>query len=193
MKFLGDTHGREDFLSPNYFKQDMIQIGDCHLFGYDFAKYDSPRYFIDGNHDNFSKLNPDALIPYEIKGNLWYIPRGYIKDNILFIGGGDSIDRNQRIEGYEWYPEERLTYAQMVRALSHNVKVEIVVTHECPRMALEAMYSHVMNTGVSKDLNAIVEHYRPSLWFFGHHHKHYDFMLGDCRFVGLEEGEIFEI
>lgn len=193
MKFLGDTHGKRKYLRSKHFQENMIQLGDCHLFGYKFAHYDAPRYFIDGNHDNFKVINPNATKPYEVYGNLWYIPRGYAKDNMLFIGGGDSIDKSVRTEGYDWFREEVTTYAQIMRALSHPQKIEIVISHECPLIALESMFSNVMNTSVANDLNAILEYYNPALWIFGHHHKSYDFTLRDCRFKGLAEGEILEI
>jgi len=193
LRLLGDTHGERKYLSPKHFLPDTIQLGDCHLHGYHFAHYDSPRYFIDGNHDNFRKINPNAINPYEIKGNLWYIPRGYVRDNILFIGGGNSIDKYLRREGYSWFPEESLTYKQMERIMSHNTKVDIIISHECPLNALQTMYSYVLDTTVSKDLNVVLEHYKPSLWVFGHHHEHFDFTLNNCRFIGLGKGEILEI
>lgn len=94
VNFLGDLHGNHS----SFFKPNTIQVGDLDLLDYrNFGPYPKKRrFFIDGNHDAFHMLNPDADKPYEIKKGLVYIPRGHFSGKVLFVGGAGSVDYNFR-------------------------------------------------------------------------------------------------
>lgn len=95
VKFLGDLHcsTTKDF-GPN-----VIQVGDLCLTNYErYGPYPKlKRFFIDGNHEAFPFLNPDAEQPYQVKEGLVYIPRGFFSGEVLFIGGAGSVDFNLRL------------------------------------------------------------------------------------------------
>lgn len=93
VNFLGDLHCKR----VTSFKKNVIQIGDLCLEDYSkFSSKDGNRFFIDGNHDHFPSLNPDAKKPYSIKEGLVYIPRGFFSGEVLFMGGANSVDFNNR-------------------------------------------------------------------------------------------------
>jgi len=66
-------------------------------------------YFIDGNHDNHSKIWEYPMYGKfrKIRTNIFYIPRGTIfeLENITFlgIGGASSHDKLKRKEGIDWW------------------------------------------------------------------------------------------
>lgn len=98
VNFLGDLHGDLYGNFRHLFKKNTIQVGDLDLIDYkNFGPYPKERrFFIDGNHEAFHMLNPDAEKPYQVKKGLVYIPRGYFSGEVLFIGGAGSVDYNFR-------------------------------------------------------------------------------------------------
>lgn len=92
---------------------------------------DSLRYlFIDGNHEAFPKLDPDAAEPVAVSPWLTYMPRGSAATldglRIGFLGGASSIDKEWRVEGRDWWPEENLRADHVGRV----GPADILVTHE---------------------------------------------------------------
>lgn len=199
---IGDTHCRKDYLNPEYFQAGDIQIGDLCLNPYHkWARFDAPRFFIDGNHDYFPQLNTNASRPYQVsrygvQTNLYHIPRGYWDNGVLFIGGANSIDRNFRIEGRDWFAEESLSYGQIDRILNIKHPVHTIISHECPlyfweRAFTYQWYEHI-NT-VTKDLNLILQEFNPKRWIFGHHHVSLTKEIDGCLYTCLKEGEKWEL
>ena len=94
VNFLGDLHGNRSIA----FKKNTIQVGDLDLLNYkNYGPYTkNKRFFIDGNHEAFHLINPNAENPYQIKKGLVYIPRGHFSGEVLFIGGAGSVDYNLR-------------------------------------------------------------------------------------------------
>lgn len=97
---------------------------------------------IDGNHENFNMLNPDAAGPVALTEQITYMPRGtrarLAGAEILFCGGATSIDRDWRTEGINWFPDESITPTQADRAVeaAHTGPVDLLVTHETTSAAL---------------------------------------------------------
>lgn len=152
IRIYGDVHGllglffeQVNRLGPEY---EVVQLGD---FGWwptilreheAAVKYDMQDalerrvYFIDGNHEHFPSLwAAGRYVVNEIMPNLVYIPRGEILEldgrKILFIGGGESPDMNWRTEGVNWFREETITYADVMR-IDQNAQVDMMITHVPP-------------------------------------------------------------
>src|SRR6185312_13062278 len=95
----------------------IVQVGDLGLRPSDLTLPNSgmlrltrPMFFIGGNHDHEPWFR-DLRAPTELATNLIYVPRGAVLQldarRVAFLGGGDSvIDRPQRCEGVDWWPEE---------------------------------------------------------------------------------------
>jgi hypothetical protein len=146
--------------------------------------------FIRGNHDN----------PAVCAQHSQWIKDGHVEDGTMFIGGGVSIDRAYRHEGFSWWADEELSaerLGQLVEQYQH-IKPKVMVTHDCPEAIAEEM---VRVSGREAKLdprhasrsrqafhNMWIGH-SPDLWIFGHWHHSFDHVLRGTRFVCLAELE----
>jgi Icc-related predicted phosphoesterase len=146
---------------------------------------DTRVYFCDGNHENHEDLakireNNSDTNPIELYRNVFYCPRGSILELpdgrlVLFCGGADSIDKDQRIIGHDWYKEELISQTDLDRCLAAP-RADIVVSHTAPKRFLD--YFGLSNNEKLKDpstvaLNEILAVHNPALWFFGHWHREF--------------------
>jgi hypothetical protein len=145
--FIGDVHRAFDRLMRVVEQlpadiEIIVQVGDLGLRPSDLApphpgmlRLARPMYFIGGNHDHEPWFR-DLGEPTELAPNLIYVPRGAVlrldARRVAFLGGGDSvIDRPQRCEGVDWWPEERVT-AEDVARFAGAGPVDILVAHTPP-------------------------------------------------------------
>lgn len=191
---IGDIHGtinKKDLMVPN-----SIQLGDLDLFGYDQWSFDQPRYFIDGNHDNFPLLNTNSDNLQEINNNLFYIPRGYINGKVLFIGGAFSIDHRIRTIGFDLHLEECLTKLQFDKIINKQYEIEVVIAHDFPFFVYKKRLSLLMgNMSHAQGLEIIFSKFRPKLWINGHHHVYQEDVIEGCKFitVPMEKSMMFDL
>lgn len=191
VKFIGDIHCNTAYktkMTPG-----SIHLGDLCVTGYeDKFSFDNEkrfgtgkRFFIDGNHDYFPALKPDLMELQEVATNLVYIPRGYVSGKTLFIGGGESIDKDARTAGADWFPEENMSPRQFNRIIDIDQKIEVIVSHECPGFIATWMKTYINPTSshFRSGLEHIFEKFNPGLWIFAHHHISFDRVIENCRFV----------
>jgi len=198
IRFVGDIHGdagRKSLMTPY-----SIQLGDLRLdyrrFG--FTDNCGPRFFVDGNHENFPCLDTDMEMPYEVVPNLLHIPRGYISGETMFIGGGHSIDRSRRTPGYDWYPDEVLTGCQFHKIMSVKPeKVTTIISHDCPTFVMEWLVhnrSKDRHPHQHQDALAMIFHrFQPKTWIFAHYHLSFYKEIHGCLFRCLKINETMEI
>jgi Icc-related predicted phosphoesterase len=204
-KFIGDVHGyfsRYEKIIREY--PDTIQVGDM---GVGFRKWPHGEWqanpphdkmvasrsrFIRGNHDN----------PLICKRHSQWIADGHVEklDGLtgMFIGGGLSIDKDYRIEDFSWWPEEQLSQIEMNRIadIYEKVRPEIMVTHECPITASDAIpHSHHYydHSRTAQFLQSLWNFHKPKIWVHGHHHISVDHVIEGTRFVCLAEMEMRDI
>ncbi len=184
IRFIGDVHGKIDKLLPLIHSEATnIQVGD---FGFGFVTIpDLPKnlFILRGNHDSL-KLMERHTHTLNYSGLLYGD-----KTAIGYIAGAYSKDRAQRIEGIDWWADEELSYSELVAAIDFikDERPPIIVTHDCP----EFIYGYHSLT--SKALDKLFEVYQPKVWVFGHHHKPFDKVIGETRFVGLAELGVFDL
>jgi len=209
--FLGDIHGEIELLKEAIKKAKenkcdrIIQVGDFGLFPYLYSQFikdlnhidnNIDIYWIDGNHENHEVIQsykysplPTPLSNMEIDykgGNIFYIPRGYTEilnnQKILYIGGADSIDKNSRTPGMDWWHEEKLTNKDYIKCIEKE-NIDIVISHDCPQ---NRVITHP-NEGSREILTAIVEKLNPKILIHGHHHLNYSciYMNTGTIFIGL--------
>ncbi len=152
--FIGDVHRSFDRLAEVVAGLPAgvdvaIQVGDLGLHGEDLnpAKprippLARPVYFVTGNHDHEPSYRGIAK-PTEMAPNLIYVPRGTVLEldgrRIAFLGGGDSvIDRAYRRDDVDWWPEERITAADIAR-LERAGRVDLLVSHTPPAFVYHAI------------------------------------------------------
>jgi len=148
-------------------------------------------YWCDGNHeDHWAIKEIIETGNCEIQPNIFYQPRGSTIElpdgrKVLFMGGGESIDKEIRTIGIDWFPEETITQSD-IKDLPDE-KIDIIISHTCTI----DMYRSIMNIKPDNDyrilkgedpslhgLQFIFEQYKPDLWYFGHFHL---FMKGKIR------------
>jgi predicted phosphodiesterase len=145
--FIGDVHRNFDRFAEAIAKlpEDVdvvIQVGDLGLHRKDldasagtFPSLARRVYYVTGNHDHEPTYR--AIVkPTELLPNLVYVPRGLVLEldgrRIAFLGGGDSVvDRSRRKDNFDWWPEERVTMADVAR-LEGVRHVELLVCHTPP-------------------------------------------------------------
>jgi len=201
---VGDVHGafeRLNYLIDQEKPDIILQVGD---FGYwprledqELGGINTSRtriYFCEGNNDDLDYLN--ALVktpgqPVEIAPNLIYMPRGSVLEledgrRVLFMGGGLSVDRWRRYEGWDWFPEEIITEQDLAHL--PEPPIDIVISHTCPEeFPIEKARRHK-----SKDvdpsrqmLSRVLHKYHPSFWYFGHWHTCGEGIYQDTAWVCL--------
>jgi hypothetical protein len=211
MIFLtGDTHGNqykwveqiESILTPS----DIILV--CGDFGvgfwdgrywseelfYDFISgQEYTVLFIDGNHEDFNKLNSYPVEVWcggkvhKLRHNLIHLMRGEvysIEGNSIFVmGGGYSIDKYLRTEGESWWPQEMPSEEEYKNAVVNlekvNNQVDFIITHTAPSETvyyLSTLRSLGIKNNVTEELpltmflDEIQQKVTYRYWYFGHFH-----------------------
>lgn len=191
---IGDVHGHTNSYLYTIRRLDYsVQLGDMgfkeHYEKLINANYDKTKHvFIPGNHDDYDHLPEFAL------GDFGMHNLGGFK--FFFVRGAYSIDQYLRTEGKSWWRNEELDYNQSTRCLEEyeRTKPEVVLSHECPGIAMPLMVSHhngVSSTGRLMDM--MLKYHKPKRWIFAHHHTTKTFKLHDITFTCLNELEFMEV
>jgi len=201
MRFIGDVHGKwRRYRTIIADCPASIQVGD---FGVGFIDPMTQEYsanppfdamtkgdhrFIRGNHDN----------PTSCTRHSRWIADGTVEDDIMYIGGAFSIDREWRTEGYTWWPEEELSYGelQLLTDKYLEVKPRIMVTHTCPEVVITSLfpisYKSIIPSRTQQALQGMWEAHKPDFWIFGHWHYSADKTILGTRFICLDELEYLD-
>lgn len=206
----GDTHGDQcrwaEQIEPVLSSSDIILV--CGDFGVGFwnGRYRSEEtfydylcereytvLFVDGNHENFDKLNAYPVETWcggrvhKIRDNVIHLMRGEvycIEGKYIFVmGGGYSMDKCRRVEGVSWWPQEMPSEEEYRNAIENLEKcgnrVDYIITHTAPS---ETVYylSTLRSLGIRTDniqeqpltgfLDEIREKVTYQQWYFGHFH-----------------------
>lgn len=194
MTFIGDAHGAvskyKDLVKRINGKS--IQVGD---FGYGFIDH-LPVLSLDhrtmrGNHDDpkVARRHPNYLGDF-----------GYIEESdIMYIGGGYSIDYMMRIPGISWWPDEELNLEQMAECqqLYIRMKPRVVVSHEAPFFVAKEILGFEPEGRCGSTINFLEylwqHEHRPEHWIFGHYHLHWEKTFGPTHFHCLSELEVLRL
>ncbi len=141
--------------------------------------------FVDGNHENFEMLNSLPIVAFgnsyvhKVDDGIFHMMRGgvYTIDNkrIFTFGGAASHDKEHRIEGKNWWPEELPSDREYKIAEENlakcNFEVDYIITHSAP----ESVQNEISPTYERNRLTAFLEEIKHKAdyvkWFFGHYHK----------------------
>ena len=156
---------------------------------------------IDGNHEDFTLLTPDATAPTALTRSITYVPRGLrtriVGVDMLFLGGATSTDRQWRTEGVNWFPTEHITDVQVDRAITASATgagtdpVDILVTHETGSAAFTALAHNSPHAQTKESdplsqadrarMDRVLTAMHPAVHVHGHHHT---------RFAAPLDGEL---
>lgn len=209
---LGDTHTYWERVVPTleelyklYNFNIIIQVGDLaylpQMWGQttkeanklivDFVnKNDLKFYWIDGNHEDHSVLqyveNFDSSVHNVYGPNFHYMPRGsYMELDryiLFFIGGAETRDKHNRIQGKDYFLEELILRHQedfvfeQIKQVEQIKKPVILIAHTCPQEVIddERNLLDLMEnggTGHNRFLGEVVRILKPLLYFHGHFHR----------------------
>lgn len=197
----GDTHGdKSRFTSKDAqkLKKDdvVIVLGD---FGFlwDNSKKEQNclkwlgkrKYkilFLDGKHENYDLLESYPVTEafggrvQQINDNVYHLMRGEIYTiqgkKIFVFGGGDSIEKNFRIEQDCWWPQELPSGIEMNNGLERLAqegnRVDLILTHEPPTMVngMRRIHMDSLNT-MATFFDEIMRRVTYSCWYFGSVHQ----------------------
>lgn len=164
-----------------------------------YEKLQTNTLFIDGNHENFYKLKkyPTQVwndgVAHKISEHIRYLARGQVFNicgkTFLCLGGADSHDIENRIEGESWFEDEKINEENIKIALQnaskHNNKVDYILTHTPNNIFTQRLYQKFTQCGESFPvfLQARLEHNQSGQkldelakkiefkkWFCGHWH-----------------------
>jgi hypothetical protein len=206
----GDTHGDFRRLSSSNFvegktltKDDyVIILGDFGLI-WSFipdkeenwwCKWlnDKPwtTLFLDGNHENFDRLNKLETVTRfnndvgKYSDSIYHLRRGriYTIDNVTLFafGGAVSIDKALRTPYLSWWPDELPNHSEMSYGINelekHNYNVNFILTHDTPSFIPKYFYRH---TAELSPLNTYFDYVYDNtvfdMWYAGHYHEEGEF------------------
>jgi len=152
--------------------------------------------FIDGNHENFDRLNKlpskekfGATVGV-VRENIYHLRRGYVYTiagkTFFTVGGGVSIDKAQRIPNISWWAEEIPSEEERSRGWKSlkevGNKVDYILTHAAPLQAEKFIAGVMRHMGyygsfkldtlkVESDFNTqVFDKVEYQEWHFGHYH-----------------------
>lgn len=183
MLIIGDVHGKFSEYKKLLGEEPSIQVGDM---GFDYTELDclsSHHKFIKGNHDNYNLHSSHDLGDYGV----W--------QNVFFIRGANSIDKNMRIDGISWWADEELSYQELKDCISmyETVKPDIVVSHDCPHTTANQVFGITESSRTRQALDIMWGIHQPKIWCFGHHHRSINTVIGHTRFICLAELETINL
>jgi len=148
--------------------------------------------FLDGNHENFNMINELPIISKfggmvgKVNDSIFHLRRGeiYLINNKKFFvfGGANSIDKENRIVGISWWPEEIPDFVEMKHGLDnlekHGFCVDYILTHTCPQSIFNKMSFKKIKDDIDstrKFLEEVDKKTTFDKWFFGHFHDDLEF------------------
>lgn len=158
-----------------------------------------PLVVVLGNHENYHRIyNEFPLVKiyggaeaFQVRNNIFILKDVQILNidgtRILTIRGAESIDKKQRIEDFDWWRNEELSYSEMqlsYNKIMENIDYDYVVTHTAPFDIINKLEGfHMKPDRTSQFLNQIYKVIKYKRWYFGHFHK--DVNIKNTRFTCL--------
>lgn len=194
---LGDLHNNYDWfvvrVLPYALKHKVdkiMQVGDCGLIWGSVGALDRvskalvaadlDMHFLPGNHEDHDYLEElciDADLSPE--GHFRLAPRVLYTGRVCAwewagrrcaaVGGATSIDREWRVPGESWWPQEALT-AEEAEVAKTIGTVEILFTHDAPTQnpfSLRVDHDSLAHRQLVTDVARVL---RPRNWYHGHYH-----------------------
>lgn len=208
LRIIGDVHGKiKHYVNRAMESEYSIQIGDLG-FNYEGLSILDPskHRVLAGNHDNYESR--DGVFINQTSHFLGDFGELEIPNlpSIFFVRGGRSIDwlerlNNEAVWGKTFWKEEELSYAKGMEALSsyEKVKPSIMLSHECPESLIDEIScmktwngEEIRPSSTSNLLQSMFEAHKPTIWLFGHHHRHFKATFNTTTFICLPELDYFD-
>ena len=145
--------------------------------------------FIDGNHENFELLNTYPVeewhggrihrisekIVHLMRGNMFSLEGA----SFFTFGGAASHDKEWRLPGLSWWPEElpsdeELRQANDVLAQCNN-QVDYIISHCAPSLIQGRLNPTYKIDRLTEYFEYVRETVKFKRWYFGHYHEDVNF------------------
>ena len=181
------TMTKEDYLiilGDTGFTWSTIDLDYCLRY---FNRKNFTTLFIDGNHEDFNKLNSLPVEEWnggkvhKISKSIIHLIRGQVFEienlKIFTMGGAYSVDKHLRVPNKSWWRQELPNKTEMREGLKnlkkHNNKVDYILTHDAPDKYLNFSWKYNLYSDdreFKNYLEKIDESVEFKHWYFGHHH-----------------------
>lgn len=143
-----------------------------------------PLYFIEGNHEDFREF--DSLLARYNGTFFTHLPRASVQAvgpyRMLCLGGASYMD------AFNTQPGAVIKDHQIESCLALPAdQVDIIISHDCPAgigVPNTPGLEYFGETGFPRS-RELLEHFKPRLWLFGHHHKWFSTQDETTTFQGL--------
>lgn len=208
---IGDVHGAtnqyQKMIRQKFQERRTVALGDMGIgfSGVGLHQMDPRHGWFRGNHDDPAKCRETHNYMGDWGRIVEYDGTGAAG---MFIGGGFSIDREWRVPGKTWWPDEELSYKEfgLVMADYCTLKPDFVLSHECPARAGRAMLDMLMgpyfaakqectHSRTAEAMQQMLEFHQPKEWVFGHYHVDRTFLIADCetKFTCVAPMSVYEL
>lgn len=212
----GDVHGDYDFLKIQSSKNlKLLTENDYLLICGDFGAiwdgrdtdielldwYEDQPYtvlFVDGNHENFNLIYKYPVEDWhggkihKIRKNVFHLMRGYLFEignkKFFTMGGATSVDKDYRIENFDWWAQEKPTQEEKDFALFNAraaEKVDFIITHCAPSGILSLLNATYKKDEVTDFMEELLDTLDFKKWFFGHYHQDRSLWYKNKDFLAL--------
>lgn len=155
--------------------------------------------WLDGNHENFDLTNFMKVSEWHggkvhEDGSIIHLMRGQVYDieekKFFVMGGADSVDKANRIEGMSWWKEEVPNFSEINEAINNLIanenNVDYVLTHTCPAELITKMFN-LTPWPEYNNVERILQHFLElkinfKKWYFGHWHEDKDYGKYSCLY-----------
>lgn len=156
--------------------------------------------WLDGNHEDHTRIQQwmqreDAYSRrHEVTPHVGYLPRSYRFEidgcRFMTLGGAWSIDKDSRTPYIDWWPEEELTMADLMRALESTDPIDVLLTHDMPadQEAVTAIGFRMAQGGDQnrRFVSEVMYALKPKLLAHGHMHRRYSCRVGGTQIEGVD-------
>ncbi len=195
VRLLGDTHGN---MTPIRLGARlglrMIHLGDL---GFRASWLKASRipnlHVIAGNHDDIVAARETPIYLGDF-GNLGEHLDGV--EGVFFLRGAQSIDRDLRVEGRDWWAEEELSDEELEGAIAlySRMRPRVVLSHESPSVVGHMLLgADLIPSRTATALWRMLQLHEPERWYFGHHHVSWQRQVGNTSFRCLAIDEALDV
>jgi len=195
VRLLGDTHGN---MTPIRLGARlglrMIHLGDLGFRSSWLKANRIPNLrVVAGNHDDIITARETSIYLGDF-GDLGEHVQGL--DNVFFLRGASSIDRDLRVEGRDWWTEEELFDQELEAAIDlySRLRPRVMLSHECPSVIGHMLLgADLIPSRTATALWQMFQRHEPERWFFGHHHLSWERRVGNTIFRCLAIDEALDV
>jgi hypothetical protein len=184
-----------------------IELKKLIILNDELVNHDSDLYIIRGNHDDPEWFKEEGKLDYKKQlTNIFFIPDYTVLnidfENILFIGGAVSIDRNDsKLKGRKYWEDEVVKFDfDFVKELRD---IDRMICHTAPDFVEPLKFNNLVyryatnddllledlrteRANMTKLVTEVMSNNKLKGFYYGHYHNRYRFYHRNCEFIGID-------